>query len=58
MCVLPNKNPDVYNQFRKGNFVVHKSKSVIALGHAHEPVNTGVKGEGGAMGLTENPAAF
>ena len=43
------------------NFVVHKTKSLfsaIALDHAHEHVNAGVKGEGGAVGLTENPAAL
>ena len=43
------------------NFVVHKTKSLfspIVLDHAHEHVNAGVKGEGGAVGLTENPAAL
>ena len=32
--------------------------SSIALDHAHEQVNAIVKGEGGAVGLTENPAAL
>ena len=61
MCELPTKHPDVYTQFMNGNFVVHKTKSLfsaIALDHAHEQVNAGVKGEGGAVGLTENPAAL
>jgi len=30
----------------------------IAIDHAPEQVNAGVKGEGGAVGLTENPAAL
>ena len=55
MCELPLKHPDVYAEFRNGSFVVHKS---IALDHAHEQVNAIVKGEGGAVGLTENPAAL
>ena len=61
MCGLSTKHPDVYTQFMNGNFVVHKTKSLfsaIALDHAHEQVNAGVKGEGGAVGLTENPAAL
>ena len=61
MCELPLKHPDVYAEFRKGSFVVHKTKrlfSSIALDHAHEQVNAVVKGEGGAVGLTENPAAL
>ena len=61
MCELSTKHPDVYTQFMNGNFVVHKTKSLfsaIALDHAHEQVNAGVKGEGGAVGLTENPAAL
>ena len=61
MCEFPTKHPEVYTQFTNGNFVVHKTKSLfsaIALDHAHEQVNAGVKGEGGAVGLTENPAAL
>ena len=61
MCELPVKHPDVCAEFRDGAFVVHKTKrlfSSIALDHAHEQVNAIVKGEGGAVGLTENPAAL
>ena len=61
MCELPHKHPDVYAEFRNGSFVVHKTKrlfSSIALDHAHEQVNAVVKGEGHAVGLTENPAAL
>lgn len=41
--------------------MVHKSSrafSAIALDHAHEQVNILVKGQGGAVGLTENPSAL
>ncbi|XP_078364322.1 uncharacterized protein LOC144648717 isoform X1 [Oculina patagonica] len=63
MCELPVKHPDVCAEFRNGAFGVHKTQrlfSSIALdhAHAHEQVNAIVKGEGGAVGLTENPAAL
>lgn len=61
MCLLPSKHPDIYNHFCDGAFVVHKTTRVfssIALDHAHEQVNAEVKGEGGAVGLTEHPAAL
>jgi hypothetical protein len=61
MCLLPSKHPDIYNHFCDGAFVVHKTTRVfssIALDHAHEQVNAVVKGEGGAVDLTEHPAAL
>ena len=61
MCVLQSTHPSVYKYFSNGCFVVHKTTklfSSIALSHCHEQVNAVVKGEGGAVGLTENPAAL
>ena len=61
MQILSSKHPDVYKYFSDGAFVVHKTNrafSSIALDHAHEQVNALVKGQGGAVGLTENPAAL
>ena len=61
MCVLQSTHPDVYKHFSEGCFTVHKTTrqfSDIALDQAHEQVNAEVKGEGGAVGLTENPAAL
>ena len=61
MQVLCSKHPDVYKHFSDGAFVVHKTNrafSSIALDHAHEQVNALVKDQGGAVGLTENPAAL
>lgn len=51
----------MFQQFTSGSFVVHKTKrpfSSIALDHAHEQENASIKGDGGAVGLTENPAAL
>ncbi|KAL9972874.1 hypothetical protein ACROYT_G019258 [Oculina patagonica] len=61
MCELPVQHRDVFQKFCHGSFVVHKSEwllSSIALDQAHEQLNSEVKGEGGAVGLTENPAAL
>ena len=59
MCILSSKHPDGYNHFQEGCFTVHKTSTrflSIGLDHAHEQVNAGVKGDGWAVGLTENPA--
>ena len=51
----------MYKHFSDGAFVVHKTNrafSFIALDHAHEQVNASVKGQGGTVSLTENPAAL
>ena len=62
MCELPVQNRDVFQKFCDGSFVVHKTErqfSSIALDHSHEQLNSEVKGDwGGAVGLTENPAAL
>ena len=61
MCVLPFTHPGVCKYFSKGYFVVHKTTklfSAIAFDHVHEQENANVKGEGGAVGLTENPSAL
>ena len=53
--------PGVFLQFEKGLFTVHKSPrrfSAIAIYQAHEENNGMVKGDGGAVGLTENPSAL
>ena len=61
MTMLPTAHPDVYQKFCSGAFVVHKSShafSAIALDHAHEQENASIKGDGGAVGITESPAAL
>jgi hypothetical protein len=61
MLSLKQCHPGIYAEFLKGNFVVKKSKhafSAIAIDQAHEQNNASVKGDGGAVGLTENSAAL
>ena len=61
MTTLPVKHPTVAAHFEGGHFVIHKTVkhySAIAIDHAHEQNNAIVKGDGGAVGLTENPAAL
>lgn len=57
MQQLQSKCPEVHQKFVEGSFVVHKTKkpfSSVALDQAHEQV----KGEGRAVGLTENTSAL
>ena len=45
----------------KGNFVVQRSThpfSSMAMDQSHEQLNKSIKGEGGAVGLTEDPVAL
>lgn len=60
MCI-EEQHPEVAAEFHKGNFVVHKSDrafSAVAIDQAHEWLNAVIKGDGGAVGLTENPSAL
>ena len=61
LCMLESQHPEVFSRFTEGGFVVCKTKrkfSAIALDHAHEQCNALVKGEGGAVGLTNNTNAL
>ena len=61
MAQLSMKNPDVAKEFNEGNFTVRKINrvfSAIAIDHAHEQNNAHIKGDGGAVGLTDNPSAL
>ncbi len=61
MTQLENTHPSVYRQFVQGNFTVQKTArafSSMALDQNHEQLNEVIKGDGGAVGLTENPAAL
>ena len=60
MAELANKHPDVFTEFSNGHFTVQKTKrmfSAIPLDQAHEQNNAYVKGNGGAIGLTDNATA-
>ena len=61
MISLKQCHSGVYEEFIKAKFNVKKTKhvfSAIALDQAHEQNNAFVKGDGEAVGLTENPAAL
>lgn len=63
MAELPQTHPDVYREFNNGHFTVQKTKrvfSAIPIDQAHEQNknNACVKGDGGAVGLTDNPSAL
>ena len=58
---LGEKVPGVAEAFKQGLFTIAKTDarfSAIAIDQAHEQNNAMVKGEGGAVGLTENPCAL
>ena len=62
MARLPEAHPDVYSEFTKGKFVVHKSHvpyTGLGLDHANEQnIDVLIKGDGGVIGITENPTAL
>lgn len=61
MLSIENQHPDVAREFKKGNFAIHKSPknfSSMAIDQAHEQNNAIIKGDGGAIGLTEDPSAL
>ena len=61
MDALAELHPDVNCEFNRGNFTVRKTTrnfSALAIDQAHEQNNALVKGDGGAVGLTENPSAL
>jgi len=61
MVDLEHTHPDIYKEFRNGNFVVHKTKrmfSGLAIDQAHEQNNAMIKSDSGAIGLTEDPVAL
>ena len=61
MLTLKNTRPGLTQEIKNGNFVVHKSArdfSALALDQAHEQANAIIKGDGGAIGLTEDLSAL
>ena len=59
MKSLPGSIRDQFEN--QGHWVLYKTNnkfSAIPIDQAHEQENTLVKGSGGFIGLTENPAAF
>ena len=55
------KHPSVAREFRAGNVTVRNTKNVfssIPIDLAHEQHNALIKGNGGAVGITDNPSAL
>ena len=58
---LGAQHPAVEDAFKAGKFTVKKTQrrfSAIPIDQAHEQNNKIIKGDGGAVGLTENPSAL
>ena len=58
---LPTTHPEIVQEFRAGNFTVQKMNrpfSAIPIDQAHRQNNAIIKGDGGAVGLTDNPSAL
>ena len=61
MLAVPTKHPEIYREFLSGKFTAQKTLnafSAIPMDQAHEQNNELIKGNGGAIGLTENPSAL
>ena len=61
MTALNNIHCKVYKKFQNGNFVVQRSRlifSCMALDQSHEQCSKCIKGDGGIVGLTEDPTAL
>ena len=61
MIHLSTNHPAVFQVFQSAKFTVHKTVrrfSAIAVDHAHVQLNADVKGDGGAVGLTESDSAL
>jgi len=61
MMSLHRTHPDVLEELRAGMFTVQKTNrtfSSIATDQAHEQNNACIKGDGGAVGLLDNPNAL
>ena len=58
---LKERHPSIHTEYHQGKFLVQKSKhffSKISLDFNQEQENEKIKGDGGAVGLTENSAAL
>jgi len=61
MSSLQERCPDAFREFKRRAFTAKKAGrtfSAISLDQEHEQINALVKGDGGAVGLTENPEAL
>ena len=56
---LPDSDPEIYQEFLDGNWVVNKNQDVafcaLSADHALEQINRSIKVSGGLVGITLNP---
>ena len=61
MKSLPDTDPDIYDEFRNGNWVVNKNSQVtlccLGADNDLEHINRSMKVSGGLVGVTLNPSA-
>lgn len=61
MAELPIKHPEITKKFKDSNFPIQKTNrvfSAIPIDQSHEQNNGYIKGDGGAVGLTDNSSAL
>jgi len=61
MLHLKSLHPEIHDEFTAGHFTVSKTGrkfSSISIDQAHEQLNALIKGDGGAIGLTDNDSAL
>lgn len=61
MMGLEKAHPQLAAIFKAGGFVIHKTTrnfSAMAVDQAHEQANAVIKGDGGAIGITEDQSAL
>jgi len=58
---LTTTHREIAREFQAGNFTIQKTSrqfSAMPIDQAHEQNNAAIKGDGGAVGLTDNPSAL
>ena len=61
MLTLDEQHQQIAEAFLAGKFFIHKTGrtfSDMAIDQAHEQANAIIKGDGGAIGITEDPSAL
>ena len=60
MAELPPQHLEINREFEAGTFTVQKTKKTfsIAIDHAHKQNKAHIKGDGGAVGLTDDLGAL
>ena len=61
MKALPETDPDIYREFKDGNWVVNKNPTVpfsfLGVDYGLEHINRSMKVSGDLVGITQNPSA-